>query len=201
MSLEQQVANLVEASNNLTGSVNGKIAEIDQALEEATSKISNGEVDQIGISLLDYSPTGTNPPLVIDQDNFKTGREFQRSFYCSGQGDTGTGENGAGQHMWIDVLELRPSYGGINIRLEFMQNQRGVPTVIDESCILRAVKRSVEEPTFLQNRDGVSIVVNFRLLDEDRNVVESGGGPARYLQMFVKRYHNAWLRAVFTNNL
>ncbi|HFQ5182611.1 TPA: hypothetical protein ACGUW2_004640 [Vibrio vulnificus] len=199
MSLEQQIAALVEASNNLTSAVNGKIDEIDSKVEEATRKISEGEVNQIGISLLSFSSTGTNPPLVIDQNSFKTGREFQRSFYCSGQGDSGTGLNGAGQDMWIDVLELRPSYGGINARLEFMQNQRGVPTVIDESCILRAVKRSAEEPTFLQNRDGVTAVANFRLLDDERNVVTSGSAPARYLQIYVKRYNNAWLRAVFTN--
>lgn len=37
MSLEQQVANLVEASNNLTGSVNGKIGEIDQRMTDAES--------------------------------------------------------------------------------------------------------------------------------------------------------------------
>ncbi|WP_085609528.1 hypothetical protein [Vibrio parahaemolyticus] len=35
MSLEQQIASLVEASNNLTGAVNGKIGQIDQRLTQA----------------------------------------------------------------------------------------------------------------------------------------------------------------------
>lgn len=39
MSLEQQVANLVEASNNLTGSVNGKIGEIDSRMDKAESDL------------------------------------------------------------------------------------------------------------------------------------------------------------------
>ncbi|HFQ5182100.1 TPA: hypothetical protein ACGUW2_004096, partial [Vibrio vulnificus] len=176
-----------------------KVEDIDQQVAEATNKIANGEVDQVGISLLVQSSNGNNPPLVINSTNFPSSREFQRSFYCAGQGDTGTGLNGAGEDVWIDVLEIHPSYGGINIRMDFMQNQRGVPAVIDESCILRAVKRTAELPTFLQNRDGVTPVANFRLLDADRNVVQSGEAPARYLQMYVKRYHNAWLRAVFTN--
>lgn len=38
MSLEQQVANLVEASNNLTGAVNGKVAEIDQRMTQAENE-------------------------------------------------------------------------------------------------------------------------------------------------------------------
>lgn len=199
MGLEQQISSLVQASENLTGAVNNKIGEIDKAVTSATKKIADGEVEQIGISLLKMNELGHTPPLVINAVNFPSNREYQRSFYCEGQGDTGTGSEGTGQAMWIDILELHPSYGGINVRLEFMQNQRGVPSVIDESCILRAVKRVSELPTFLQNRDGVTPIVNFRLLDDDRNVVESGAAPARYLQMYVRRYHNAWLRTVFIN--
>ena len=41
MSLEQQVANLVEASNNLTKSVDGKIQEIDAKIDEATQEIED----------------------------------------------------------------------------------------------------------------------------------------------------------------
>lgn len=37
MSLEQQVANLVQASNNLTGAVNGKISQIDKRMDDAES--------------------------------------------------------------------------------------------------------------------------------------------------------------------
>lgn len=39
MSLESQVAALVEASNNLTGAVNNKIAEIDRKVDEATAEV------------------------------------------------------------------------------------------------------------------------------------------------------------------
>lgn len=39
MSLEQQVAALVQASNNLTGAVNGKIQEIDQKTAENSAKV------------------------------------------------------------------------------------------------------------------------------------------------------------------
>ncbi|ELA7323100.1 hypothetical protein Q9X98_004744 [Vibrio parahaemolyticus] len=41
MSLEQQVASLVEASNNLTGAVNKKIGEIDKKVNEATQSVPN----------------------------------------------------------------------------------------------------------------------------------------------------------------
>lgn len=41
MSLEQQVANLVEASNNLTGSVNGKLSEIDKAVTDAENQFND----------------------------------------------------------------------------------------------------------------------------------------------------------------
>lgn len=50
MSLEQQIANLVEASNNLTGSVNGKLDEIDNKVDEATSAVPDkikSELDKI----------------------------------------------------------------------------------------------------------------------------------------------------------
>lgn len=39
MSLEQQVANLVAASNNLTGAVNGKLDEIDNKVDQATADV------------------------------------------------------------------------------------------------------------------------------------------------------------------
>ncbi|MFL0825175.1 hypothetical protein [Vibrio parahaemolyticus] len=41
MSLEQQVAALVQASNNLTGAVNGKVNEIDQKVDTSIAKIEN----------------------------------------------------------------------------------------------------------------------------------------------------------------
>lgn len=40
MSLEQQIAALVEASNNLTGAVNGKLAEIDNKVDTAITEIT-----------------------------------------------------------------------------------------------------------------------------------------------------------------
>lgn len=39
MSLEQQVAALVDAANNLTGSVNGKMTQIDQKVDQATASV------------------------------------------------------------------------------------------------------------------------------------------------------------------
>ncbi len=46
MSLEQQVTALVEASNNLTGAVNAKIGEIDQAVQDATDEF-NRQIDEV----------------------------------------------------------------------------------------------------------------------------------------------------------
>ncbi len=39
MSLEQTIADLVAASNNLTGIINGKVEEIDQKVDQATSSV------------------------------------------------------------------------------------------------------------------------------------------------------------------
>jgi hypothetical protein len=200
MSLEQQVTALVSSANALTGAVNTKISQIDAALNESTQKIEKGQVGQVGIELLNLSSLGVNPPLVINQASFPYSREFQKSIYVTGQGDANP-DGSVGGDAWVDVLEIYPSYGGVMARLEFMQAQRGLNSFIVESCILRAVKRTVEEPTFLQNRDGVTEIVNFRLLDQDRNVVVSGTAPARFVQMKVKRYYNAWLKLTFTNNL
>ncbi|EJG1615109.1 hypothetical protein CFE14_RS15860 [Vibrio parahaemolyticus] len=41
MSLEQQIAALVDASNNLTGAVNGKITEIDKKVDDAVKDLQN----------------------------------------------------------------------------------------------------------------------------------------------------------------
>lgn len=196
----QETAALIESVNQMTATVAGKMAQIDASLSASTQKIEKGQVGQVGIQLLNLSSLGVNPPLVIDQQQFPHSREFQKSIYVTGQGDANP-DGSIGTDAWVDVLEIYPSYGGLMARLEFMQAQRGLNTFIVESCLLRAVKRTVEEPSFLQNRDGVTEVVNFRLLDQDRNVVVSGTAPARFVQMKVKRYYNAWLKLTFTNNL
>lgn len=67
MSLEQQVANLVEASNNLTGAVNGKIGEIDERMTEAEQ-----EFEQFQSSADDRYMTRTGKSVYVggDADKF-----------------------------------------------------------------------------------------------------------------------------------
>ena len=55
MSLEQQVTALVEASNNLTGAVNGKISEIDQRVDQAEN-----EYNQFKDDIQEYIPLPLN---------------------------------------------------------------------------------------------------------------------------------------------
>lgn len=63
MSLEQQVANLVEASNNLTGSVNGKIGEIDNRMDQAETEFDNFKADADSRYLNVVSATASNHKL------------------------------------------------------------------------------------------------------------------------------------------
>lgn len=47
MSLEQQIAALVDASNNLTGAINGKVKEIDKAVDDAVTGIPQAIADNL----------------------------------------------------------------------------------------------------------------------------------------------------------
>ncbi|MDN4697147.1 hypothetical protein QYZ44_26995 [Vibrio parahaemolyticus] len=65
MSLEQQVANLVEASNNLTTVVNGKINEIDKKVDDAVSAVPDAIRDnftqrQVFVDLVNGTDDGSS---------------------------------------------------------------------------------------------------------------------------------------------
>ena len=52
MSLETQIAALVEAANSLTNAVSGKMAEIDQAVDDAVTGIPLEIRKQMDLSLI-----------------------------------------------------------------------------------------------------------------------------------------------------
>ncbi len=80
MSLEQQVAALVDASNKLTGAVNGKIGEIDQRMTQAEQEFDNyiasarRENSNIRISRNQTLFTLKDDDSAIDDANIITGR-------------------------------------------------------------------------------------------------------------------------------
>lgn len=76
MSLEQQVANLVEASNNLTGTVNTKISEIDHEVEEAKKEMDQFVANSKGYFVNQFSIGHVGSAVRI----WKLGRlDFQNS--------------------------------------------------------------------------------------------------------------------------
>jgi len=72
MSLEQQVANLVEASNNLTSAVDKKIVEIDAKVDEATSAVPQTVFDMFDQKFYVDENSGSDSNSGSSSSPFKT---------------------------------------------------------------------------------------------------------------------------------
>lgn len=72
MSLEQQVTALVEASNNLTSVVNGKIQQIDQKVDEATSAVPDKIRDEMSKRVYIDAINGSDSNVGTQASPFRT---------------------------------------------------------------------------------------------------------------------------------
>ncbi|MEE7945127.1 hypothetical protein WOC35_19415 [Vibrio parahaemolyticus] len=114
MSLTQDIANMVQAANNLTGEVAGKMNAIDQRMDQAEQE-TDAAIARLNAGNLD------SLILVKNQRGIDIGfgKIYQR-FVCAF-----TGESDGGGNAWMDLLKLQGDYNGQALEVNFGTYNRG----------------------------------------------------------------------------
>ncbi len=132
MSLEQQVTALVEASNNLTNTVNNKIGEIDQKVDDATSSVPDKIREEMSKRVYVNAVNGSDSNQGTQSSPFKTLQHAFNVIATAGYGSidvlsdiTVTSILGAGEKSIIvnlngNTMTMRNgAVSGSNFRVDF----------------------------------------------------------------------------------
>ncbi len=128
MSLEQQVANLVEASNNLTGAVNGKIGQIDQRMDQAEQDTQTA-IDRLNAGHLDS--------LIIVRNLAETDLSEPKDTYRRLVAQFG-GDGDGGSAKFVDLFKFITAYNGHYINVSLTTYQRGRQSGLAGDFTIRA---------------------------------------------------------------
>ncbi|MGR5061968.1 hypothetical protein [Photobacterium sp. DNB22_13_2] len=136
MSIEQQIGALVEASNDLTKVVNGKIGKIDQRMDKA-EKDTQATIDKLNSGHLDS--------LIIVKNSAGIGLLEPKDTYRRVVTQY-TGDSDAGTDHFVDLFSFKTQYAGHYIKVFLSSYQRGRQLGVSGELSIRANSNPFTSP-------------------------------------------------------